>query len=332
MAKRKASIINRILNGGSVTGILLHPATMLLVATLIVIGGAIHLWNDNRSAIIDREQYLLTAENIKLNDCPGLNLDSLKQMVIATAAGDDQAPTLLDTGLVARTASAFRTVGWVDTVRRIEKSKDGLEIDILYREPVAMVELNGNTVNRLTVKDWQQQTQTAKLFPVDRYGVIMPGELVAERNLIRITMLHSELGSKRATWSDWPDQRVKDAASIAAILKNHWEPLGLYRIVTMRSQKDLDNTKSQAQFELWTEYGFRGQPQVKVIWGNPPGSESKNEISAEEKLLVLEQFVAKNGSLEKLLNTQKIDVRSGKAVLVNDVKTADMNILRANHK
>jgi hypothetical protein len=136
MAKRKESIIHRIIHGGLATGVLLHPVTMILAATLIVIGGAIHLWNGNRSKIVDQEQYVLTAENIHLNDCPELDSDSishsLKQLVVASSS-DGQSPTLLDTDLVSRTASAFRTVGWVDQVRRIEKSKDGLEIDILYR-------------------------------------------------------------------------------------------------------------------------------------------------------------------------------------------------------
>jgi len=225
MPRRKEDILDRLLGGLSLRSIALHPATLLVIATMIMIGGVIFLWERHQGKIVNLEEFRLTEEKIQLTTPPVWASDNLKQLVISGVSqansnndnqphADNNSASILDTNLVARTASVMKSVGYVERVKSVHKSKTGLEIDVIYREPIALVELSQHTFPYEWPKTFRGKDI---LLPVDRLGVVMPESLGAGLELPRIMVVYpvaspSEF-EKLVTWDDWPDDRIKDAAA-----------------------------------------------------------------------------------------------------------------------
>ena len=319
MARRNEDILDRLLGGFSLRGIALHPATLLVVATMIMIGGAIFLWERHQAKIVNLEEFRLTEEKIQLTTPPVWASDNLKQLVISGSNANDQQPvdnnaSLLDTQLVARTADLMKSVGYVERVKRIHKSKTGLEIDIIYREPIALVELSQHTFPY----EWPQKFHGKDiLLPVDRLGVVMPESLGEGLELPRIMVVYPVAAPSKfenlVTWADWPDDRIKDAAAISALFGKSADTIGLARVMTRR--KPDQQGVGQISYELWPDSG------AQVIWGNAPGKEIEGEAKAQAKFSALEEFVLKYGALDRQ-NAKRVDVRTGVVVLAKDAKTA----------
>jgi hypothetical protein len=114
-------------------------------------------------------------------------------------------------------------------------------------------------------------------------------------------------------WTVWQDARVVDAAAIMNQIGSRAKQLGIYRVMTMRSSRQM--SASQIPFELWPENGTR------IVWGNAPGKEVAGEASANAKLDALLQFVSQHGSLEEMPR-RRVDLRSGKIVISKDAHVA----------
>ena len=126
MARRNDDILDRLLGGLSLRGIILHPATLFVIATMMMIGGAIFLWERHQGKIVKLEEFQLTEDKISLTTPPIWADRNLKQLVIQgvsktnprTQANGQTGATggtasILDTQLVARTASVMKNVGYV---------------------------------------------------------------------------------------------------------------------------------------------------------------------------------------------------------------------------
>lgn len=325
MPRRKEDILDRLLGGLSLRSIALHPATLLVIATMIMIGGVIFLWERHQGKIVNLEEFRLTEEKIQLTTPPVWASDNLKQLVISGVSqansnndnqphADNNSASILDTNLVARTASVMKSVGYVERVKSVHKSKTGLEIDVIYREPIALVELSQHTFPYEWPKTFRGKDI---LLPVDRLGVVMPESLGAGLELPRIMVVYpvaspSEF-EKLVTWDDWPDDRIKDAAAISALFEKSAHAIGVARVMTRR--KPNQQGLSQISYELWPDSG------AQVIWGNAPGKESQGEAKAEAKISALEDFVLRYGALNRQ-DAKRVDVRTGVVVLAKGTKTA----------
>ncbi len=206
----------------NVRSILLHPGVWFSVTTIAIIGGAIALWGQYQDKIVNAAEYQLTSENIRLSQPePGWARSSIKQMLLDKLPD----PSVLDTNVVSSTAELVRSIGWIEQVKRIEKSTAGLDIDVVYREPVAMVKIN-----------------ESELLPVDRNGVIMNGQLFDKQQVngcLRVSVYRPvSPADQLRTWQPWPDTRIRDAAAISAVLNQHWQSLQLYRIVSFQLPGD----------------------------------------------------------------------------------------------
>jgi len=324
MARRNDDILDRLLGGLSLRGIALHPATLFVLATMIMIGGAIFLWERHQGKIVNLEEFRLTEDKIQLTTPPVWASDNLKQLVISgvsprnsnanTQLQDQSSASILDTQLVARTADVMKNVGYVERVKSVHKSKAGLEIDLIYREPIALVELSQHTFPY----EWPKKYQGKDiLLPVDRLGVVMPESLGAGLELPRILVVYPVASPSQfenlVTWADWPDDRVKDAAAISALFDKSADTIGVARVMTRR--KPDQQGVSQISYELWPDSG------AQVVWGNAPGKELSGEAKAELKIRALEEFVLQYGPLDRQ-QRKRIDVRTGAVVLAKDAKTA----------
>ena len=299
----------------TVRSIVLHPGLWFCVATIAIIGGSISLWEQYQYKIVEVDDYRLTTENIRLSQPePEWANSSIKQMLLDQL----QEPTVLDTGVVSHSADLIRSIGWVETVQRVEKSKTGLDIDVVYRHPVAMVKINER-----------------ELLPVDRNGVIMNGDLFEKHQVtgcLRVSVYRPISPTDQLlTWHPWPDTRIKDAAAICAAVNEHWQSLQLYRVVSFQLP---GNRAKREPFELWTRGHVRADDvtqtpyAAKIRWGNAPGLETAEEADALTKIQAINEFILKYGALvDSIPKDKMLDVRTSRAILTSNLRTAQQQVL-----
>lgn len=307
MPKQNKDILDRLLAGISIRGTLVHPTTLFVLATSILIGSGIFFWERHQDTIVNFEEFSLTQEKINLTPQPQWSKLDLREMVLNQPNG--KPPSILDTELVSRTVRIMKQVGFVEQINSIEKSKAGLNIDVIYRQPVALVELS-----TVTMKDkWPaDQMDRTVLLPVDRNGVLMPESVGDKLSLPWIAVLFPT--QFKGTWDQWPDERIHDAAAISFAFKRPLSELGIQRITT----NQVDSTQSNSNpkpFELYSGSGTR------IVWGNAPGKETESEADAIKKIRAIQSVVAKYGLLNEV-DLGRIDVRSGKAISTESSKTA----------
>jgi len=309
MARRKRNdILDRMMAKLSLRGALLHPATLFLGSSAILLFLAIGAWEKYGDRIIDADAMRLTPEKIRLTDQPIWVRTDLKQLVLGNT--EDPAyvgPSIMDTSLIAETVASLRSVGWIENINRVEKSKSGLEIDLTYRLPVAMVE-----VSRTTVKGFKQTKPV--MLHIDRTATLMGGGLSNRpEDYLLISIDQPLYMDQLIAWSQWQDARVQSAAAISDAVRDIWKPMGLYRLMTWRSQSNASDRR--IPFQFWTKLGQKTG--VKIIWGNAPGDELPGEASAAEKIEAMMAYVVKNGRFDEMTD-RTLDLRSGNLVVVGD--------------
>jgi hypothetical protein len=307
MPKKKDAWYQKTVTRLSLREILFSPAVLILMVSAATIGGTIYLWNQNQVAIIDFEDYILTADKIAVSKLQPAGTSDIKQLVASPAEGD-RPNSLLDPGLVDQTVQRIKKIGWIESIHGVTKSSSGLQIDLDYRTPIGVVELN-----QKNVRNWPID-RAELLLPVDRTGVLLPKEL-ANRSLIRFTVFEPLISENAEAWGAIADDRILGCVEISAYLSRHWKEFGFCRITTLRPP--IQPSDNLIPFQIWTNTKSTA---TKVIWGNPPGKEIPGEASAERKLRVLTEILAEYGPLNELAPTV-IDVRSGTAVTI-DAKTA----------
>ena len=317
--KKRDDILDRMMAKLSIRGLLLHPATLYLGCSALVLFIAIGCWEKYSDRIIDKEAMTLTPEKIHLTTQPAWVRSDLKQLVLGNTGDITPAdnpmyvpPSIMDVALVPQTVSALRSVGWIESVDHIQKSKAGLDIDLTYRHPVAMVE-----VSRTTVKGFKQTKPV--MLHIDRTGTLMGGGL-SERpdDFLLISIDHPMYMDQLITWSQWQDPRVQSAAAISDAVSDVWKPMGLYRLMTWRDQSNASDRR--IPFQFWTKMGQKTG--VKIIWGNAPGDELPGEASAAEKIEAMRAYVEKHGRFDEMTD-RTLDLRSGNPVVVGDHQQAN---------
>jgi hypothetical protein len=278
---------------------MLNPAVWFLGATAAVIASAMALWKDQQHNLVDARRFQLTPDRIAVNLPGGLVGTDVKNEFFRRLMSP---PNLLATELVPAAARAFEQIPWVEYVNSIEKVPAGLKVDLTYRTPVAVIDV-----------------RETPPFTIDKFGFVIDESMLDQdlrKTLLRIAVPHLNRSRIPETWQRWEDNRIRGAASIAALLKDQNVALGLYWIVSFQVD---DSGKSAGQlFELWPAgHG------AKIIWGIPSETASHREASPEQKISAIREFVLKVGPLDSQDGNKKIDVRTGKPILTQDNRTAD---------
>jgi len=248
-----AAILLRPQNRGWVT------TSAVVLAALIGFGIAWQRWG---VPSLEGDDYLVTAEKITVTPQPAWIHANVKADCVRSLAGMRLA--LLDRDLVEKVASAFALHPWVAEVIRVEKTYPAkVNVDLEYRRPVLVVKLDIPGDENL-------------LF-LDEHAVLLPSTDFAPtqaRDYLRIAAASETPSSVYGV--PWKSDRIAGAAAIAACLDDHWQPLGLYSIVTTRiGSGDL-------------VYELRSQDEKRrVIWGHPPGHEASGEPHPDQKLAAL---------------------------------------------
>ena len=314
--KKRNDILDRMVARVSVRGALLHPVTLYLGSACIVLFLAIGGWEKYGNRIIDHQSMALTPEKIQLTLQPAWIKTDLKRLVLGDVGHPAYvAPSVMDVALIPEAVTALRSVGWIENIDRVEKTKSGLEIDLTYRQPVAMVELS-----RITVKGFKQPRPV--MLHVDRSGILM-GRGLSNRpeDFLLVSIDQPMYMDQLKAWSKWQDARVQSAAAISAVVKDIWKPMGLYRLMTWRDQSNASDRR--IPFQFWTKMGQKTG--VKVIWGNAPGDELPGEALAAVKIEALKAYVAKNGRFDAM-SDRTLDLRSGNAVVLGEHQQAQRKL------
>ena len=269
-----------------------------MLATVGMIFGAIQLWHNQYQELIDLPGYELSREQLQVIEPPKWVGVDLKDAILARLP---EPASLLDSQLVPTAATTCESLPWIEKISHIEKVTSGLDIELVYRQPIGLVEISTSS---------GQQA-------IDRHGVLMDPRMmdyVDPEKLVRISVARPAL-EQQEIWSVWQDHRIVDAASIVGLQGAAWDQMGCYRVVSWDPPGSESNHNA---FEIWPRTA-RG---IKIVWGSAPGKEKSGEAPAERKLEVIRQYLAQQEPSKEAEQGRKIDVRSGSAKLVDDPKTA----------
>ncbi len=246
--------------------------TMLVVVCMLAaVGGAFAAWRSVRAHVLATPQYWMAAADIEITSRPDWIRTNIKADV-ARDAGLVGDLTILDDDFTERIHQAFSLHPWVAEVTRVTKSYPArVQVELVYREPVAMVELPGGG-----------------LLPVDANGVHLP---IGDFAKVEIPQYPRVAGLNTTPLSDtpgtqWGDPRVVGAAKIAAVLKPVWPQLKITQIVPA-----VGDTQDAALLAGTTLYELIGLDGTRVLWGSPPGEELVGEVDADVKQKRLLDYV-----------------------------------------
>lgn len=261
-------------------------AAGVLLALLVVTGYT--AWRHVRSRVVGGEHYRLTLDGLRITPQPPWIRSDVRAEVFRQA-GFDAGVSLLDDDLAPRAAKAFELHPWVARVERVVKQPPGgLEISLVYRRPVLMVEIPGG------------------LYAVDAHGVLLPSQDFTTEDVPRYPRLS---GVAHATESlvgtPWRDPFVASGAKLAEQLVDDWSTLGLYRLAPLPIDPLAGPSGGPvvAEFELQTRAGSR------ILWGAAPGAEHPGEPRADAKRARLKRLAAESGSLDRAAAAGPIDLR-----------------------
>lgn len=270
--------------------VLLHPMFIFVAVTVVMVAAAIGLWHENKDQLLNRDDYLLTSQNLQVTPQPEWIRADIKRF--AFDGSQLSAVNLLDVDAVKKVAAAFQVQPWVNQVS-VRKNHQGMIVDVAYRRPVALVEFGNNL-----------------LLPVDGSGVVLDGREFNDQladDFLRLTIDSPFIGSL-VHGEIWPDDRVIAAAMIAQQIADDASRWGIVRVRHVPDQPG--SQTATGGFELLTKKGNDG---IKFYWGNPPGFEVEGEASADIKTAALSDWLQQLGPLDSVdAESRMIDLRRGR--------------------
>jgi hypothetical protein len=282
---------------------LVGPGRVLALAMVVVgaIGGVWFLvWQKVGAEVLASDPYQVTAESFDITPLPEwIGSDPRKQVFDSLALGGPV--SIMDDNAVRRVADAFKVHPWVDRVISVTKHHPSrIRVELTYRRPVCMV---------------QMASDPTKALKVDARGVWLPRndrEVLEPRQYPLVVNVDSQpVGGLGMPWGD---QRVVEAAAIAAAFGDSWRELDLDRIMPVGDVAT--GSRVEYVYELFTHRGTR------ILWGRPPGAKAAGEAPAEEKIARLREYAAAHGGLEGGQGGQLIDVRPAGGLQALDAVTS----------
>jgi hypothetical protein len=257
---------------------------MALLLLAAVASGGYALWRSVKKQVLASPQYLVMPENVIITPPPKWIRSDIKNEVVRdiTLAGPI---SVLDEDLGERFYEAFAAHPWVAGVERVLKRPPaGVEIDLIYRRPVLMVQV------------------AEGLLPVDGEGVQLLTADFSPLEASRYPRLSEiEQATPPPAGTHWTDGRVVAAASLAAVLIDAWAELGLHHLALA---SEPISAAGRFEFDLFTKLGTR------VAWGTAPGTGPEDQAKTADKLARLRHYHAERGTLDGPRGPQNLDLRT----------------------
>jgi cell division septal protein FtsQ len=244
--------------------------------------------------LTDLEEYRLKVENIHFTEQPHWVPHDLVQQVAKQEGWDQKPVSLLAQSCCQQIAEAFSRHPWVKKVDRV-RLRPGAEVElaITFRKPVAMVEAS-----------------SGKYYPIDAEAVLLPPADFSRADVGRYpTIINPSTMPQGPAGTFWGDIMVFGAARLADHLMRsredqatHWEHLNLSGIeLPQRTVAEVNI--EDVQYHILTRDGSR------IVWGRAPGTNSPGELSAEQKIGRLTQYLADFGTFRPPHGPLEIDIR-----------------------
>lgn len=289
----KQSLAARIAGAAALARGRARPFLLVFVLVVGFVAGAFYVRHRWPETVAGRHS--LTAEQLVVTPQPRWIHGDVKAEVIRDAQLSEM--DLFDRNLTSRIADAFAVHTWVAEVKRVSKhAGGGIEVRLVYRRPMAMVEVVAGG--------------RPGLLPVDEQGVLLPPEDFSPnqaRDYLRIAVADSKPAGPVGT--SWGDPRVIGAARIAAAWRDaNWKKLGLYRI-------EVEPGTSPSRREASYSYAIYTKQGRRILWGRAPGEENAGEATASQKVARLQQHVKEAGALDQQ-PAGDLDLRDAQALHV----------------
>lgn len=262
-----------------------RPKRLLLLALIPVLGAIAPIAWRNWPTLEERDTYRLTAADIHVTEPRHPVPSNIVERAVGTAAFDNEF-SVLDASLLPRLADAFAKDPWVKEVVRLQKSLPArIDVELVYRTPVAMIDVKQG------------------VYPVDDEGVLLPPNDFTAAEIRRYPLVTGIASlPSGAPGTPWGETTVVGAAKIAAALSPDWSTLGLTSIEAPLPTS-VNVALDDLTFELRTRNGST------IVWGRPPGTGHPGELTVDQKLGRLKQYIADFGPLDAPGPAFEIDIR-----------------------
>lgn len=232
-----------------------------------------------------RPEYRVGREQVEIVAVPEWAPRDLVDQVFR-GAGLPEEMSLLDDGLTARLAAAFARHPWVRRVVSVRKSLPArIAVDLEFRRPAAMIRL------------------AVGAYPVDADGTLLPPEDFSAAQARRFPAVEGIVSLPQGpAGTAWGDPFVSGAAQLAAALEPHWERYRLAAIVVPR-RTTADPAPDDVVLQLATDGGTR------IVWGRSPRTNHPGELSVEQKIGRLDQYLREFGTFDGSHGPYEIDIR-----------------------
>ena len=240
-----------------------------------------------------RPEYVVKAEDIHITDVPPWVPRTFLRQVVREGGLPNEL-SALDPRLVDDIAAAFQKHPWVDHVVSVRKEFPHRVMVVLeYRKPAAFV------------------VTTTERFAVDKHAVLLPPPDLppAEDEFPVITNARSAPPTEAG--NTWHDRTIEDAAKIADVLGPSWKKLQLRAIEIPNVPPDNTNTNANPNDMV---YALRTTGGSRIIWGRAPGSDHPGELTPEQKIGRLEEYLARKGGFSDAQGPLEIDIRHWKEI------------------
>jgi hypothetical protein len=268
-----------------------RPRAWFSILVLVALGvGAHFVWRHTALKVAHSPRYLLTTDNIHITPQPPWIRSDIKTQALRDANLVGAISILDDWAVLSRrTKEAFEFHPWVASVERITRRlPNALEVDLVYRKPIAAVE--------------SSDADGVVFLPIDERAVRLPeGDLTEteRRYLPRI----SGITGRPLVGDRWDDARVVGGARLAAQLADVWQKLRLVEIIAILQSSPHDEQQVY-RFEIVTTGNTR------IVWGMTPGDElATGESPFDQKRQRLLDYATQHGKLESIDGPAVLDVR-----------------------
>ncbi|MFO0940301.1 MAG: hypothetical protein U0930_05985 [Pirellulales bacterium] len=274
------------------------PGGSLLFALIPLVVFGYWGWYHYAAKRIDRTIYGLKLEHIEISTQPEWIKSSVLEEVFKTKKLDRI--NALEPSANADIASAFETHPWVKSASRVRKFGNNIMVDLVYRQPLAMINVPYRDNNS---GKWSGRLH---FYPVDQYGVVLPLADFSEDQVPQFILVDIENIDCIPEGMAYSDIRVQHALKLAAYLEGAGKRklLGI-QWVNVRRDNDVSSGKPWL-LQLQTE------DKQMIVWGHAPGDEVPGESSADRKIADLTNWL--KVEREKGSQGGQIDLPTGKSI------------------
>lgn len=285
---------------------LFRPRVLLFVAGVVSATVVVPMLRERLPDLRRAPDYRVGLADIHITEPPRWVPHDLVEQVLKQAGLSAERLSLLDDDLTPTLHEAFRRHPWVAAVVRVRKSRPRrVDVDLVYRRPVAMVAVQGG------------------MYPVDADGTLLPPTDFSLSDTGRYPQIRNVPSPPQGpAGTNWGDLAVLGAARLAdALLQSPPGKPSYWKTLHLAAIRVPDGAGEQAaleelSFDLLTEGGSR------IVWGRAPGSGHPGELSVEQKIGRLEKYLADFGSFDHPC-PYEIDIRHWQEISRRPLSAAD---------